>query len=164
MRGRTRAFVIGWLVLPVPAWSQDLDGARVIPPVPLTPATYVVEARDPFAPLLGDVDGAEARPPRLDQLVLTGIFQGTPGNSLVVLEDPARRGHFLRVGESLGPSRLLAILPQAAVFEVDEYGIVRRDTLRLEPDRAEPAPQAPTAEPRMAPGPEPDEESAGEGS
>lgn len=164
MRGRTLAVAVGWLALPVSAWSQDLDGGRIIPPVSLAPATYVPAGRDPFEPLLGGSEGDEARPPRLDQLVLTGIFQGAPGNSLVVLEDPARRGHFLRVGESLGQSRLLAILPDAAVFEVDEYGIARRDTLRLEPDRAEPAPPAPAAAPRMAPEPGPDEETAGEDS
>ena len=164
MRDSTLALAVGWLALAAPAWSQDLDGARVIPPVPLTPATYVAESRDPFEPLLGGSEGEETRPPRLDQLVLTGVFRGAPGNSLVVLEDPARRGHFLRVGESLGQARLLAILPRAAVFEVDEYGIARRDTLRLETDRSEPTPPAPTAGPRTAPEPEPDEETAGEGS
>ncbi|MGH7358542.1 MAG: hypothetical protein ACREJR_07000 [Candidatus Rokuibacteriota bacterium] len=147
MRGSALAFAIGWLAFPGSARSQDLDGARVIPPVPLTPAAYVAEGRDPFEPLIGDSGGEEGRPPRLDQLVLTGIFQGAPGNSLVVLEDPARRGHFLRAGESLGQARLLAILPDAAVFEVDDYGIVRRDTLQLEPDRAPPAPSVPAVEP-----------------
>jgi hypothetical protein len=163
MRGRTLALVVGWLALAGPARSQDLDGARVIPPVPLTPATYVAEGRDPFEPFLGG-EGDETRPPRLDQLVLTGIFQGAPGNSLVVLEDPARRGHFLRVGESLGQARLLAILPQAAVFEVDEYGTLRRDTLSLEADRAEPAPPVPAAGPRTSPEPEPGAETPEEGS
>jgi hypothetical protein len=123
------------------------------PPVSLAPAAYVAEGRDPFQPLIGASEGDEGRPPRLDQLVLTGIFQGAPGNSLVVLEDPARRGHFLRAGESLGHARLLAILPDAAVFEVDDYGIVRRDTLRLEPDR-DPAPSVPTAVPGPAVEPE----------
>ena len=164
MRGRTLALAIGWLALPGSALSQDLDGARVVPPVPPVPATYVAEGRDPFEPLLGGSQGDESRPPRLDQLVLTGIFQGAPGNSLVVLEDPARRGHFLRVGESLGQARLLAILPQAAVFEVDEYGTLRRDTLELEADRAEPAPPVPATGPRTSPGPEPDAETPEEGS
>lgn len=158
MRGSALALAIVCLVCPAPARSQDLDEARVIAPVSLDPAAYVAEGRDPFQPLLGVSEGDEGRPPRLDQLVLTGIFQGAPGNSLAVLEDPARRGHFLRVGESLGQARLLAILPDAAVFEVDDYGIVRRDTLRLEPDRipaAPPVPAArPTAEPEPAPGPE----------
>jgi hypothetical protein len=164
MRGSTPALLVGWLAVAGPAWSQDLDGARVIPPVPLSPATYVPEGRDPFEPLFGGSDGDGTRPPRLDQLVLTGIFHGAPGNNLVVLEDPARRGHFLRVGESLGQARLLAILPQAAVFEVDEYGTMRRDTLELEPDRSEPVPPAPAAAPRTGPEPEPDEETAAEGS
>lgn len=158
MKGRRLAFAIAWLAWPGAGRSQDLDGARVIPPVPLAPAAYVAESRDPFEPLIGASETGEARPPRLDQLVLTGLFQGAPGNSLVVLEDPARRGHFLRVGESLGHARLLAILPDGAVFEVDDYGIVRRDTLRLEPDRAGPAPSVPPA------GPEPGTEPAEEGS
>jgi hypothetical protein len=160
MRGSALALAIGWLALPGSARSQDLDGARVIPPVPLTPAAYVAEGRDPFEPLIGASEGEEGQPPRLDQLVLTGIFQGAPGNSLVVLEDPARRGHFLRAGESLGQARLLAILPDAAVFEVDDYGIVRRDTLRLEPDRAPPAPSVPAAEPASEPASEPAAEPA----
>jgi hypothetical protein len=160
MRGSTLALVIGWLAVPGPVRSQDLDGARVIPPLSLAPAAYVAEGRDPFVPLIGDAEGEEGRPPRLDQLVLTGIFQGTPGNSLVVLEDPARRGHFLRAGESLGHARLLAILPDAAIFEVDDYGSVRQDTLRLEPDRADPAPAVPAAAPDAEPQPaaEPSEE------
>lgn len=162
MRGSALALAIGWLALPGPVRSQDLDGARVIPAVSLAPAAYAVEGRDPFVPLIGDSAGEEGRPPRLDQLVLTGIFQGAPGNSLVVLEDPARRGHFLRAGESLGHARLLAILPDAAVFEVDDYGSVRQDTLRLEPDRGDPARPVPAIEPTAEP--EPAAEPSGEGS
>ncbi|HKY61324.1 MAG TPA: hypothetical protein VJP59_09970 [Gemmatimonadota bacterium] len=160
MRGSALALAIGWLALPGPVRSQDLDGARVIPPVSMAPAAYLAEGRDPFVPLIGIAEGEEGRAPRLDQLVLTGIFRGTPGNSLVVLEDPARRGHFLRAGESLGHARLLRILPDAAVFQVDDYGSVRQDTLRLEPDRAEPAPSAPAPAPAAEPEPaaEPSEE------
>ncbi|MGH7570272.1 MAG: hypothetical protein ACREMK_00315 [Gemmatimonadota bacterium] len=118
---------------------------------PVTPAAYVSDGRrDPFLPLTGtyasEADGA----PRLEQLELTGIFMGAPGNSLVVLEDHARRGHFVRVGESLGNARLLEILPDQAVFEVDDYGILRRDTLRLVPDRGA-AEAAPKPHPDSAP-------------
>lgn len=161
MRGSALALAIGWLAgFPGPVASQELDGARVIPPVPVAPAAYLAEGRDPFVPLIGASE--EGRPPRLDQLVLTGIFQGAPGNSLVVLEDPARRGHFLRAGESLGHARLLAILPDAAVFEVDDYGSVRQDTLRLEADRADPAASVPATAP--AGEPEPAARPSGEGS
>lgn len=151
MRGSLPVLAIACLALPVPVRSQDLDGTRMVAPVSLPPAAYLAEGRDPFVPLLGAMDGEEGRPPRLEQLVLTGLFQGTPGNSLAVLEDPARRGHFVRVGESLGDARLLEILPDAAVFEVDDYGIVRRDTLRLEPDRAPAAPPVPAARPAAEP-------------
>lgn len=153
MRGSALAFAIGWLAgFPGPVASQELDGPRVIPPVPVAPAGYLAEGRDPFVPLIGTSED-EGRPPRLDQLVLTGIFQGAPGNSLVVLEDPARRGHFLRAGESLGQARLLAILPDAAVFEVEDYGSVRQDTLRLEPDHADTAASVPATAPAAEPEP-----------
>lgn len=86
--------------------------------------------RDPFVPLL-DESGGGMSGPRLEQLKLTGIFMGSGANSLVVLEDPTHRGHFVRLGQPIGSARLVEILPQAAVFEVNEYGASRRVILRL---------------------------------
>lgn len=123
--------------------QQEIDAVEVAPTRPSpTPAAYASDGRrDPFVPLAGAYASAEHGAPRLEQLDLTGIFQGGPGRSLAVLEDPARRGHFVRIGETLGNARLLEILPEAAVFEVDDYGISRRDTLRLAPERSAPAPE-----------------------
>lgn len=100
------------------------------PPAMGTASYDAAGRRDPFVPLtteLGETEG-----PRFDSLTLTGVFLGTPGNSLVVLEDPARRGHFLRVGQSIGNARLIEIRPQSAVFQITEYGTTRRKVLELE--------------------------------
>lgn len=108
----------------------DTVSIGVAPPVALAPAFYDAGARrDPFDPLTIESSGAG---PRFETLRLTGVFLGGPGNSLAVLEDPTRRGHFLRLGEEIAGARLIQILPQSAVFEVEEYGTVRREVLRLE--------------------------------
>ena len=156
-RALARAAVIALLIAPAHLGAQgvgvgdSVTTLAIVPTTTLQPAFYDGEARrDPFDPLTlaGELDSG----PRFETLRLTGIFLGSPGNSLVVLEDPARRGHFLRAGESLGHARLLTILPDAAVFLVDDYGSVRQDTLWLEPDRADSAPSrpAPVAEPGVA--------------
>lgn len=88
--------------------------------------------RDPFVPLTSGADPGDG--PRFEQLRLTGVFLGTPENSLVVLEDPMQRGYFVRAGEKIGNARLLAIHSEAADFEVEEYGTVRHHTLRLQRD------------------------------
>lgn len=106
-------------------------GAVIVPVAGLQPAIYDDGGRrDPFQPLTiaGSVDSG----PRFETLRLTGVFLGAPGNSLVVLEDPSRLGHFMRVGESIAGARLIQIMPDAAVFEVEEYGTARREVLRLE--------------------------------
>ena len=92
--------------------------------------------RDPFDPLT--LESSPEAGPRFEVLRLTGVFLGSPGNSLIVLEDPTRRGHFLRVGESIGEARLVQIQPQSAVFDVEEYGTVRREVLRLERSEEKP--------------------------
>lgn len=87
--------------------------------------------RDPFSPL--HVEGLrDSLAPRFEELTLKGVFLGSPGNSLVVLEDLNYRGWFLRVGDWIANARLIEILPEAAVFEVDEYGFTRREVLLLE--------------------------------
>lgn len=94
-------------------------------------ASYdLIEPRDPFLPLTGEE--APGTGPRFEQLTLTGIFEGAPGRSLVVLEDPSQRGWFVRVGEEIADARLIEIRSDAAVFDVREYGAVRREILRLE--------------------------------
>lgn len=128
--------VAALLALPAELAAQDLAvpdtmTVAVVPFTALEPAIYDAGGRrEPFDPLTvaGELDTG----PRFETLRLTGVFLGAPGNSLVVLEDPTRRGHFLRVGERLGQARLIQIMPDGAVFEVEEYGIGRREVLRLE--------------------------------
>lgn len=139
MRADPRRIVVGGaavlcLFLPARADAQVMVGDSVtafVPASALAPAIYDGEARrDPFDPLT--LESSPEAGPRFEALRLTGVFLGSPGNSLVVLEDPTRRGHFLRVGESIGTARLVQIQPQSAVFDVEEYGTVRREVLRLE--------------------------------
>ena len=103
---------------------------ELAPPTMGTASYEAAGRRDPFVPLTTEL--AEDEGPRFDSLTLTGVFLGTPGNSLVVLEDPANRGHFLRVGQSIGDARLIEIRPQSAVFQITEYGTTRRKILELE--------------------------------
>jgi hypothetical protein len=117
--------------------GDSVTSLAIVPTTTLQPAFYDGEARrDPFDPLTlaGELDSG----PRFESLRLTGVFLGSPGNSLVVLEDPTRRGHFLRVGERLGEARLVQILPESAVFNVEEYGTARREVLRLERNEENP--------------------------
>ena len=115
----------------------DTMTVAVVPFTALEPAIYDGGGRrDPFDPLT--LDGAVDTGPRFEALRLTGVFMGAPGNSLIVLEDPHRIGHFLRVGERIGDARLVQILPDGAVFQVEEYGVVRQEILRLERDEVNP--------------------------
>ena len=145
MRADPRRIVIGGaaalcLLVPALADAQVVVGDSVtsfVPASALAPAIYDGEARrDPFDPLT--LESSPEAGPRFEALRLTGVFLGSPGNSLVVLEDPTRRGHFLRVGESIGAARLVQIQPQSAVFDVEEYGTVRREVLRLERSEEKP--------------------------
>lgn len=129
-----RASLLMWVLLMTA--PQAVAGQQAIAPdgpdiVRIEPASYHDHGRrDPFVPLTSGADPGEG--PRFETLRLTGIFLGSPGNSLVVLEDPMRRGHFARVGEKIGNARLLAIHSESADFEVDDYASVRPESLRLE--------------------------------
>ena len=121
----------------VPLRAQDTISPQVVvPPGTVTSVRSVSHydpggRRDPFAPLYAESVEANGAP-RFEVLKLTGVFQGRGANSLVVLEDPSHRGYFVRLGQEIGTARLVEILPQAAVFEVTDYGASRRVVLRLE--------------------------------
>jgi hypothetical protein len=142
-RALVRGAILALLLAPAQLAGQgvvvgdSVTALSVVPSSVLQPAFYDGEARrDPFDPLTlaGELESG----PRFETLRLTGVFLGTPGNSLIVLEDPTRRGHFLRVGERIGDSRLVQILPESAVFDVEEYGTARREVLRLERNEENP--------------------------
>lgn len=132
--------LIAAALVPSPASGQDEIETPELPTPSLQgkgTATYDAGgARDPFVPLTVGLDPTEG--PRFETLRLTGVFVGTPGTSLVVLEDPARRGHFVRLGERVGNARLVEIRPRSAVFEIEEYGAVRREILELERSKERP--------------------------
>jgi hypothetical protein len=86
--------------------------------------------RDPFKPLL-EMDVAPEGP-RFDELTLTGLFVGKNGSGMVVVEDAKRKGYFLKPGDTVGKARLVEIHPDLAVFDVQDYGVSRRETLKLE--------------------------------
>ncbi|MBW3661304.1 MAG: hypothetical protein KY397_06695 [Gemmatimonadetes bacterium] len=127
------AFAVA-LLLPGPAHGQvepDTLAVASVSSPPMGTASYDAGGRrDPFVPLTVELEPSED--PRFERLRLTGVFLGSPTNSLVVLEDPARRGFFLRAGQSIGNARLVEIRPQSAVFDITEYGTTRRTVLELE--------------------------------
>lgn len=140
------------LVMATPARAQERPyqevpgtgasvGPRIAPGMPVTVAGITGYdgggRRDPFIPLFGEATSGTSGP-RFELLKLTGIFRGSRANSLVVLEDPSHRGHFVRLGQEIGSARLVEILPQGAVFEVRDYGASRRVILRLERSQERP--------------------------
>lgn len=115
--------------------AQDEPGPRVVIPGPAVRSYAEYDPsgrRDPFEPMYSERAAVEETGPRFDSLTLTGVFLGSGANSLAVLEDLTHRGYFVRLGQQIGNARLVEILPQAAVFEVTEYGASRRVVLRLE--------------------------------
>lgn len=113
------------------AQDDDPEVAVILPDAATGTTRYDGgDRRDPFVPLTAE--GEDAAGPRFESMTLTGIFLGSPGNSLVVLEDAAKRGHFLRLGDTVGDARVIEIRPRSAVFEIQQYGAVRRETLELE--------------------------------
>ena len=123
----------GLLIHAPSALAQD---AGIDAPIPdgevFDVATYTESARrDPFLALTTEA-WREATGPRFEELSLTGVFQGSAQTSLVLIEDSYRTGHFIHIGEQIGDARLVEILPEAAVFDVMEFGVVRREVLRLE--------------------------------
>ena len=144
--------------------AQDLsDDALEFAPQPvLGGGTAVYSAgdrRDPFVPLntTTETDEGGVEGPRFESMSLTGVFLGGQGNSLIVLEDPAKRGHFVRLGERVGAARLVEIRPRAAVFEIVEYGAARRVVLELRnaPNQGRAGTRIPPVTPPTAPAPAP---------
>lgn len=152
---------VGLVVGPAGAQEEDVPSPDEVEVAPSSfeMARYSGGGRDPFVPLTDQrASGEDA--PRFQELTLTGVFVGAPGRSLAVLEDENRRGHFLRVGQTIGDARLIEILPDAAIFEVNEYGAIRREILRLERDDRRREGDEPRSE-RDAPRPERDDRPQG---
>lgn len=91
------------------------------------------ERRNPFAALLSAAEGG----PRFERLRLLGIvYSDDPRMSLVTFTDGAaegeRRPSFrVRVGDRIGNSVVLEILPRSVVLEVDDFGLTERRVLEI---------------------------------
>jgi hypothetical protein len=85
---------------------------------------------DPFRSLLG----AGELGIRLEDITLTGVVHHSdPARSVAVLQQKGtQRPIHARIGERLGPIRLLAIQPGKVEVLVEELGVARRDVIVLD--------------------------------
>lgn len=82
--------------------------------------------RDPFAPLLNT---AELRP-TIQELRLTGVLVH-PTRPIAVMRDGDGTQYRVTTGMSVGRMRVVQIKPKTVVFQFQEYGYDRRDSLVL---------------------------------
>lgn len=82
--------------------------------------------RDPFVALGGADMG-----PRFEELRLDGIIYAPGGGSVVLLRDSGGRIYRARRGDLVGNARVLSIEPLRVVFAVDNFGVVRQESLDL---------------------------------
>ncbi len=86
------------------------------------------ERRDPFRPLTSQSDMG----PRFEALSLQGIIYSTGrGRSVALLNDSEGRVYRVRVGDLVGPSRVIEIGPSRVVLAVDNFGTIRQEILEL---------------------------------
>lgn len=92
--------------------------------------SYSGSARDPFQSLLTSARVG----PELSDLQLVGIYQDLryASNSVAVLRDKASgRRYKLRVGDSVGRLKVAQIRQYDVVFNVEDFGYERQETLSL---------------------------------
>jgi type II secretory pathway component PulC len=86
--------------------------------------------RDPFKPLAGE----DALAPLYEDLVLRGIvWSSVQSQSVVLLNDGGRKLYKLRVGESVGNARIVAIEKDHVRLAVTSFGITRQETMKKAP-------------------------------
>lgn len=106
-----------------------------------------VQRRNPFRPLLAAEEGG----PRFEQLRLMGIlFSEEPGGSVAVVGTsevsisadgsqvnvtPNGQAWYLKVGQSIGNTRIVEIRREQVVVEVEEFGLTEQRTMQLETRR-----------------------------
>ena len=91
---------------------------------------YSGGTRDPFGSLM-DLKSAG---PELADLQLVGVYQDlrNSANSVAVLrEKVTSRRHKVRVGDQLGRLRVRQILARDVVFNIEDFGYERQETLSL---------------------------------
>ncbi|HET9985554.1 MAG TPA: hypothetical protein VFQ38_18275 [Longimicrobiales bacterium] len=85
--------------------------------------------RDPYTSIVGQADNG----PLFENLSLRGIiYAPATGQSLVLLADTtAKKVYRARRGDVLGNARLLDVSQTRVIFSVDNFGVVRQETLEL---------------------------------
>jgi hypothetical protein len=84
--------------------------------------------RDPFKPLAGK----ESLGPLFEDLKLRGIiYSPEPTLSIVLMQDGSRRLYRLHRGEVVGNSRIVEIKPLMVRFAVENFGMIKYETLEL---------------------------------
>ena len=92
--------------------------------------TYPAAARpDPFRSLLLEGDLGI----RIEDLTLRGVvYHADPSRSVAIMTQAGTNRRIqARVGESVGPLRILGIYPDRVEIVIEELGVARRETLRL---------------------------------
>lgn len=84
--------------------------------------------RDPFRPLTDD----DSSGPRFEELVLQGVIYSTGRTpSVALIADASGRIYRVRVGDTIGGSRVVEIGPLRVVMAVDNFGTIRQEMLEL---------------------------------
>jgi hypothetical protein len=106
------------------------------PPAPAAQRTIYREVfdyeaggrRDPFASLLGT---GEIKPIITD-LRVTSILYDPAGSSVAVLRDLTSSEQYrVRVGQTIGRLRVVAIRQRSVTFAIEEFGFSRQETLTI---------------------------------
>jgi len=84
--------------------------------------------RDPFKALAGK----ESLGPLFEDLKLRGIiYSAQPTLSIVLLQDGSKRMYRMHRGEVVGNSRIVEIKPLMVRFAVENFGMIKYETLEL---------------------------------
>jgi hypothetical protein len=105
------------------------------------------QRRNPFKPLVAADQGG----PRFEQLRLMGVlYSDEPGESVAVLGtsqvtisgdgtqvsvSPGGESWYLKVGQSIGNTRIVEIRREQVVVEVEEFGLTEQRIMQLETRR-----------------------------
>ncbi|MBX6362825.1 MAG: hypothetical protein IRZ00_03060 [Gemmatimonadetes bacterium] len=135
----TRSLTLTLLLLPAGAAAAAAQTPASKKPLPHKEPTLVFDRevfsypaegrRDPYTSVVGRADGG----PRFENLSLRGIiYAPATGQSLVLLADTvAKKAYRARRGDVVGNARVLDVGPTRVLFSVDNYGVVRQETLEL---------------------------------
>lgn len=90
--------------------------------------SYQGGSRDPFASL---VTSSDVRPTIADLRVVSIVYDPRGNSVAIVREANNPRPHRVRRGDQLGRLRVVAIRQYEVVFQVEEFGFERQETLTL---------------------------------